>query len=202
MEKNVAVSSKARSGVDEQSHSDETRSQFGVSLRHYFPAVVLAAATLFFAYDIVADLRDESESLFHIAIEAIVFLSITVILFMELRRVGALRREISREQIKTARLSGELLAVMRDQFSRWGLSPSESEVAFLLTKGLSMREISEARQVKEKTIRQQATSVYAKSGYAGRHELAAHFIEDLMNVGGVAEGLLNAQKSISRESCR
>ena len=51
----------------------------------------------------------------------------------------------------------------------------------MLIKGLSMKEISFAREVKEKTIRQQATSVYAKSGYAGRHELAAHFIEDLMS---------------------
>jgi DNA-binding NarL/FixJ family response regulator len=45
-----------------------------------------------------------------------------------------------------------------------------------------MREISEAREVKEKTIRQQATSVYAKSGCAGRHELVARFIEDLMSI--------------------
>jgi DNA-binding CsgD family transcriptional regulator len=70
---------------------------------------------------------------------------------------------------------------MRSDFAEWGLSPSESEVALLLIKGLSMREISQARQVKEKTVRQQATSVYAKSGYVGRHELAAHFIEDLMS---------------------
>jgi len=154
-----------------------------VSLKHYFPAIVLVSATLFFAYDIIADLLDDSESIFHISVELLVFLSITSILFVELRRVSQLSREISREQVKTARLSGELLAVMRNQFFRWGLSPSESEVALLLIKGLSMREISEARQVKEKTVRQQATSIYAKSGYAGRHELAAHFIEDLMNDG-------------------
>jgi len=48
-----------------------------------------------------------------------------------------------------------------------------------------MREISVVRQVKEKTIRQQTGGIYAKSGYAGRHELAAYFIEDLMN-GGLA----------------
>jgi len=63
----------------------------------------------------------------------------------------------------------------------WGLSPSEAEVAQLLIKGLSMREISQAREVKEETIRQQATPAYAKSGYAGRHEIAAHFIEDFMS---------------------
>lgn len=155
-----------------------------MSLKQYLPAIVLVAATLFFAYDIVADLLDESESALHIAVELVVFLSVTAILFMELRRVAQLGRAISREQAKTARLSGELLAAMRRQFSQWRLSPSESEVALLLIKGLSMREISAAREVKEKTVRQQATSIYAKSGCAGRHELAAHFIEDLMNIGG------------------
>jgi DNA-binding NarL/FixJ family response regulator len=43
-----------------------------------------------------------------------------------------------------------------------------------------MKEIAGVRKVKEKTVRQQATQIYAKSGYAGRHELAAHFIEDLI----------------------
>ena len=152
-----------------------------MSLKHFFPAIVLVSATLFFAYDIISDLLDDGESRFHIAVELLVFLSITAILFIELRRVSQLSHEIKREQVKTARLSGELLEVMRNQFSRWGLSPSESEVALLLIKGLSMREISQAREVKEKTVRQQATGIYAKSGYAGRHELAAHFIEDLMN---------------------
>ena len=179
MEKDVEFSPKSQSGADKEPGGG--RSRFGVSLKYYLPTIVLVLATLFFAYDIIADFLDDSESFFHIAVEFLVFLSITAILFIELRRVSQLSREISREQVKTARLSGELLAVMRDQFSRWGLSPSESEVALLLIKGLSMKEVSLAREVKEKTVRQQATGIYAKSGYAGRHELAAHFIEDLMS---------------------
>jgi DNA-binding CsgD family transcriptional regulator len=152
-----------------------------VKLKKYFPAAILVSATLFFAYDIIGDLLDDSENIFHILIELVVFLAMSAVLFRELHQVRLLNNEVWEQQIKTARLSGELLAVMRDQFRQWGLSPSESEVALLLIKGLSMREISEARQVKEKTIRQQATSIYSKSGYAGRHELVAHFIEDLMN---------------------
>ena len=152
-----------------------------MKLKNYYPAIILASATAFFAYDIIADLLDDSEGLFHILIESLVFLAISIVLFAELRRVSRLKLEVLKERDKTARLSGELLAVMRGQFSDWGLSPSECEVALLLIKGLSMKEISSAREVKEKTIRQQATSVYAKSGYAGRHELAAHFIEDLMS---------------------
>lgn len=145
------------------------------------PSIVLASATLFFAYDIVADLLDDSENRLHILIEALVFVAISMALFAELIRVRRLRRQIHRERDKIARLSGEMLEVMRHRFSEWGLSPSESDVALLLVKGLSMKEISAARQVKEKTVRQQATAIYAKSGYAGRHELAAHFIQDLMS---------------------
>ena len=149
--------------------------------RQYSSAIILASATLFFAYDIVADVLDDSESLVHIIVESIVFVATSTVLFGELRRVRQLKLEVRQEQDKIARLSGELLTAMRRQFLAWELSPSESEVALLLIKGLSMKEISQVRDVKEKTIRQQATSIYAKSGCAGRHELVARFIEDLMS---------------------
>ena len=152
-----------------------------MKLKKYYPTIILASAIAFFAYDIVADFLDDSEGLLHILIESLIFLAISTVLLAELRRVSRLKLEVLKERDKTARLSGELLAVMRSQFANWGLSPSESEVALLLIKGLSMKEISLGRQVKEKTVRQQASSVYAKSGYAGRHELVAHFIEDLMS---------------------
>jgi DNA-binding NarL/FixJ family response regulator len=152
-----------------------------VNFKNLYPTIVLVAATLFFAFDIITDLVAKDESWLHLFVESIVFLAISAVLFRELRHLRQLKVELSEERIRTARLSGELLAVMRNQFAEWGLSPSESEIALLLIKGLSMKEVAEARQVKEKTIRQQATSVYAKSGYAGRHELAAHFIEDLIS---------------------
>jgi DNA-binding CsgD family transcriptional regulator len=151
-----------------------------VNIKNLFPTLVLFSAALFFAYDILADFMAKDEALLHIIIELFVFLAITVVLFGEIRRLKQVKVELSEEKSRTARLSGELLAVMRNQFVQWGLSRSESDIALLLIKGLSMQEIADLRQVKEKTVRQQATSVYAKSGYAGRHELVAHFIEDLM----------------------
>lgn len=135
----------------------------------------------FFIYDIVNDLLSNEEGIFHITIELLVFIAISTVLFYELKHVKSLGKEVKLEKSKTARLVGELLSVMRKQFSKWNLTPSESEVALLLIKGLSMKEVAAVRNVKEKTVRSQATSIYAKSGYAGRHELAAHFIEDLMS---------------------
>ena len=147
----------------------------------YLPAVVLASAMLFFIYDIITDVVSGGDSPLHVLLELMVFLAISFILFRELQHVKSLSREIRKEKIKTARLAGEMYSVIQAQFSEWKLSPSESEVALLLIKGLSMKEIADARNVKEKTVRLQATGIYAKSGNAGRSELAAHFIEDLMN---------------------
>lgn len=152
-----------------------------MAARSYFPVLVLIAASAFFAFDIVTDLRAADESPLHVAIEALVFLLTASALLLEIRRVLRLRAALAEDRARLARLSGELFAVMQRAFERWGLSPSESEVALLLLKGLTMREIADLRQVREKTIRQQAASIYAKSGQAGRHELAAHFIGDLIS---------------------
>tara|TARA_B110001454_G_C12723192_1_gene435855 strand:- start:21164 stop:21694 length:531 start_codon:yes stop_codon:yes gene_type:complete len=66
------------------------------------------------------------------------------------------------------------------QLSKWNLTSAEKEVALLLLKGLSIKEIGEIRNTTEKTARVQAISVYSKSGLSGRSELAAFFLEDLL----------------------
>ena len=71
--------------------------------------------------------------------------------------------------------------VIHQQFNDWKLSQSEQEVAMLMLKGLNFQEIATIRNTKEKTCRQQASSIYAKSGLVGRHELSAWFIEDFIS---------------------
>ncbi|MDH3686689.1 MAG: LuxR C-terminal-related transcriptional regulator, partial [Myxococcales bacterium] len=66
------------------------------------------------------------------------------------------------------------------QFDRWSLTPAEREVAMLLLKGLSHREIASLREASEATVRQQARSVYSKSDLSGRAALSAFFLEDLL----------------------
>lgn len=65
------------------------------------------------------------------------------------------------------------------QFRDWGLSPAEIDVAGLLLKGASMKEIALARDTSEATIRQQAQSLYRKAGLSGRVELSAYFLDSL-----------------------
>ena len=78
-----------------------------------------------------------------------------------------------------------LSRAIESQFAEWNLSPAEADVAGLLLKGASLREIAGLRRTSEATIRQQAQNVYRKSGLATRSELAAYFLEDLFALGEV-----------------
>jgi DNA-binding CsgD family transcriptional regulator len=66
------------------------------------------------------------------------------------------------------------------EFERWELSPKEREIALLLLKGYGLKEIAELHARSERTVRQQAGSIYKKAGLAGRAELSAYFLEDLL----------------------
>ena len=66
------------------------------------------------------------------------------------------------------------------QFGRWNLTDAEREVALLLLKGLSHKEVATIRAVSERTVREQSRSVYTKSGLSGRTALSAFFLEDLL----------------------
>lgn len=83
-------------------------------------------------------------------------------------------REANRELV--AGLSKQILK----QFEQWGLTQAEVEVGMLMLKGLSLQEVADVRATSERTIREQARAIYRKSGLAGRSELSAYFLEDLL----------------------
>jgi DNA-binding CsgD family transcriptional regulator len=66
------------------------------------------------------------------------------------------------------------------QFNRWNLTEAEREVALLLLKGLSLKEVATVRAVSERTVREQSRAVYTKAGLSGRAALSAFFLEDLL----------------------
>lgn len=73
-----------------------------------------------------------------------------------------------------------LSVLIADQLTTWSLTPAEREVAFLLLKGMSLKDISTLRGTTEKTARVQSMAIYAKAGLAGRSELSAFFLEELL----------------------
>ncbi|MBC3766509.1 helix-turn-helix transcriptional regulator [Neptunicella marina] len=144
--------------------------------------------------DVVSDLRLQVP-LWHIIEEStIVFISglMAAYLIMEMRRrtraLSKLGQALTLSEQKFAQLNQEMQIarhqyseVIRKQLHDWKLSDSEKEVSMLMLKGLNFQEIASLRNTKEKTVRQQASSIYAKSGLEGRHEFAAWFLEDFLS---------------------
>ena len=144
--------------------------------------------------DIAFDLYYGS-TLAHISIELVlVLLSVSGVLWLvqhlhlQNRALEEIKREIAEEkkkkkpaaptEVHEARRT--MSEIMRQQFKSWQLTGGEQEVAILLLKGLSFKEIAGVRETHEKTVRQQASAIYKKAGVSGRHAFAAWFIEDFL----------------------
>jgi DNA-binding CsgD family transcriptional regulator len=68
-----------------------------------------------------------------------------------------------------------------DEFRDWSLSAAESDIAWLILKGMSLKEIAELRGTSERTVRHQAQAVYGKAGVDGRADLAGHILNRCMS---------------------
>jgi DNA-binding CsgD family transcriptional regulator len=174
--------------------SDVRRLARGASLA--FAAVAVLAAT-----DLLSDVGSGIEAR-HIVLEgALVALALGAIWGLRRvvqrtgREVESLRGQVEAWRAEAERWRRESRALLEGlgtaidaQFERWGLSPAEREVALLLVKGFSSNEIATVRATSERTVRQQCQAVYRKAGLAGRAELAAFFLEDLLLPGSLPAG--------------
>jgi DNA-binding CsgD family transcriptional regulator len=144
--------------------------------------------------DVAYDYR-EGASMTHIAMElSIAILSFALIsgltfgVWRQSRSNARLKKELASLSANTgkalppalASARHELALVLKKQFEDWQLTQTEREVAMLLLKGLSFKEIASVRDTMEKTVRQQASTIYKKANVSGRHAFSAWFIEDLL----------------------
>ena len=152
----------------------------------------LAAIALFgvvvvlIGWDLYVDFG-EGASLWHLAVESFIFvvaLSGVVLMWRQLDRTQSDLVEALVEAEQWKQESSDLIqglgAAIDRQFGRWKVSKAEAEVGLFLLKGLSHKEIANIRQTSERTVREQARSLYRKSGLAGRSSLSAFFLEDLL----------------------
>lgn len=156
-------------------------------------AGVLALIALLAGLDLAVDLQ-EGVTMWHVMAEGSVALVACLGTFHLMRGAWRLRRRLDaqgrdfsafRQQAEAWRMGSRkyldgLSHSINLQLDQWQLSVAEKEVAFLLLKGLSLKEIASARGTSEKTARVQSSAIYAKSGLGGRSELSAYFLEDLL----------------------
>ena len=156
-------------------------------------ALLFLAIVLLIGFDLLEDWRRGSEGL-HLGLES-------AVLVLAAAGIWLLRGRIQRERADRRALRTRLAEVsaaaeswrretetfasglgraIDSQFQLWKLTEAEREVALLLLKGLSLRDVAGLRETSERTVRQQALAVYRKAGLAGRAELSAFFLEDLL----------------------
>lgn len=154
---------------------------------------ILLLISLMTTFDLLTDLG-EGVVWWHVAIEGSVALIALVGVYFLVKGTFTLQKSLQKEKELSSKLLEEsfhwkenskkfidgLSKSIGLQLDKWDLTKSEKEVAFLLIKGFSLKEIAEFRSTAEKTTRAQATSIYAKSELSGRSQLSAFFLEDLL----------------------
>jgi DNA-binding CsgD family transcriptional regulator len=151
--------------------------------------------TIAFSFDIIVDYQD-GLPLSHLWHEFLLFclsffslLWQTYVLYTKYQQLENLKKELVITKVeyqawreKSKHSAQEIRRMIDEQFESWGLTQSERDVALLLIKGFTMIEIAKIRETKEKTVRQQATSIYKKAQLSGRQELSAFFLEDILSL--------------------
>ncbi|MBV2167744.1 MAG: LuxR C-terminal-related transcriptional regulator [Bdellovibrio sp.] len=154
---------------------------------------ILVAIAVMMGVDVVTD-SSQGVAAWHVLAEGAVAVAALVGVFFILRGSIELKHQLAQERkdfsefkIEAEKWRAEsrkylegLSKAIDQQLSKWQLTAAEKEVAFLLLKGLSLKEIAEIRQTSDKTARVQSMAIYSKSGLAGRSELSAFFLEDLL----------------------
>lgn len=158
-----------------------------------FTLIFIFLIILFTAYDIMGDLNDKVPY-DHILHEISILLFSLVLFILQLRSsankstqiklMGSELEKLNKEKEEYRSDLGHHAQAIADaievQLNNWELTASEKDIALLLIKGLSMKEIAELRNSKESTVRQQAMAVYKKSNLQNRQQLAAFFLEDIL----------------------
>lgn len=156
-------------------------------------SAILAFIAVLTFIDIANDYFD-GVAFWHISVETLVGLTALAGVYYLIKSRFTMQHDLEKEQQFSSELNAEaqkwkrvsktyldgLSVEISKQLDVWELTEAEKRVAFLLLKGLSIKEIADLRHTSEKTVRTQANSIYSKSGLPGRSALSAFFLEDLL----------------------
>ena len=155
-------------------------------MRHATDVDENALAAGFFAivaallvFDIAADAWSGTAAI-HLGVEGVTATVAMIGGAIFARRMLTARAQAAHWRAQAEELLAGVGQTIDEQFQTWDLTTAEREVGTLLLKGLALKEIAAVRNTSERTARDQARAIYKKAGVAGRAELSAWFLEDLL----------------------
>ena len=142
-------------------------------------AILFAVVASLVGWDLLSDVGSGVD-LAHVGVEGAAAALAMVGAGLFYRHYRLERRDAAGWRARAEEMLAGLGSTVDRQLDAWALTTAEREVALLLLKGLSFKEIGSVRGTSERTGREQARAVYKKAGVAGRAELSAWFIEDFL----------------------
>ncbi|MDU8912687.1 helix-turn-helix transcriptional regulator [Aestuariicoccus sp. MJ-SS9] len=149
--------------------------------------VLIAAQSFcaaFFLWDVAADggaLGWAALRSAHFLIELLAALALVAAVIFETRYLLRLLRRKAHLEEQLGLAAGAFHDIVTDRFQRWGLTPSEQDVAMFLLKGFGIPEIAQLRGSAEGTVKAHLNGIYRKADVTGRGAFVSLFIEDLMS---------------------
>jgi len=113
-------------------------------------------------------------------VEAGASLGLTLGAFLGVSLALVAQKATNRAETARRMTSGEFTAVVDSYFEKLGLTGAETEIAWLVLKGMSMAEIADLRQTRIGTVKAQCTAIYKKAGVSGKGQLVSQLVEDLL----------------------
>ena len=148
-----------------------------------FQAINLAtslALISFFFIDITIDLIEQEGNSIHFYLEELFVFAMIFLFIFQIREFKVLRGEIASTNEKLLILKKGTTELINSQINLLKFTAAETDIAWLLIKGTSYKDIAKFRNVSERTVNQQVTGIFKKSNARNRHEFITGFIEDLM----------------------
>lgn len=153
----------------------------------------MAILLVLFWFDLAFDIK-EQDQVEHIAIEFLIYAVLIYVAYVAFgfyhlgsqaledasKDINATHRQLADVKQRNKLLQEGINVTMAEAFASWKLTQAEQDVAVLIVKGFSLGEIAKLRGTSERTIRDQAASVYHKAKLKNRIELTAFFVEDLL----------------------
>ena len=140
-------------------------------------AAVQAICLVMFVIEVWAELS-HPDRMTGIEVFGVIGLVLSIVFI--LREYRHLLDRSARVERKLDAATGAFAALMEDQFTRWGLTAAERDVALMSVKGLSVGDIAALRNTAPGTVKAQSTAIYRKAGVSNRAEMISVLIEDLI----------------------
>jgi len=164
----------------------------GYKAKSSFLGIILmlqVVSCLFFTYDVIKDITEHAKNdlpysesdVVHTFFETI---AVVGLLFGSVSMWRSLQHSIQLNARATETIEiqkGHFDDVAQSRFHAWSFTHSEMDVAKLILRGLSLKEMAAARSVSVGTIKAQINSILRKSGAENRAAFLGLFIDEFLD---------------------